>query len=85
MKKEYNFSKGKRGAVVPQKGKARITIFLDNEVIEEFRNKADAAGCGYQTMINEALRQYLNKSAKPVTEDALRQVIREEIRRAAHN
>ena len=85
MKKEYDFSKGKRGVVVSQKGKTRITIFIDNEVIEEFRKRADAAGCGYQTMINEALRQYLDKSEKPVTEATLRQAIREEIRRAAHN
>ena len=85
MKKEYDFSKGKRGVVVSQKGKTRITIFLDNEVIEEFRKRADAAGCGYQTMINEALRRYLDKTEQPVTEAALRQVIREEIKRAAPN
>jgi uncharacterized protein (DUF4415 family) len=85
MKKEYDFSKGKRGPVVPQKGKTRITIYLDNEVIEEFRKRADAAGYGYQTMINEALRQHLLQSGKPVTEAALRQVIREELKRAAHD
>ena len=85
MKKEYDFSKGKRGQVVPQKGKTRITIYLDTEVLEEFRKRADAAGYGYQTMINEALRQQLAQSEKPVTESALRQVIREELKRAAHD
>jgi uncharacterized protein (DUF4415 family) len=85
MKKEYDFSKGKRGPVVSQKGKTRITIYLDNEVLEEFRKRADAAGYGYQTMINEALRQHLLQSEKPVTEAALRQLIREELKRAAHD
>jgi uncharacterized protein (DUF4415 family) len=83
MKKEYNFKKGKRGRVVPQKGKTRITIYLDSDVIEEFRVRADQAGCGYQTMINEALRQYLEKGEKPLSEEVIRQVIREELDRAA--
>ena len=85
MKKEYDFSKGKRGQVVKQKGKTRITMYLDDDVLEEFRARADNAGYGYQTMINEALRQYLNKSEKQMTKSALRQVIREELERAAHN
>ena len=85
MKKEYDFSKGERGQVVKQKGKTRITIYLDNDVIEKFRERSDAAGYGYQTMINDALRDYLNKKEKPVTEAAIRQVIREELERAAHN
>ena len=85
MKKEYDFSKGKRGQVVNQKGKTRITIYLDNDVIEKFRDRSDAAGYGYQTMINEALREYLNKKEEPVSESGIRQVIREELERAAHN
>ena len=85
MKKEYDFKNAKRGAVVPQKGKTRITIYVDNDVLEEFRARADAAGYGYQTMINEILRQYLNKGEKPVDERVLRQVIREELKRAAHD
>jgi uncharacterized protein (DUF4415 family) len=60
MKKEYDFSKGKRGQVVKPKGKTRITIYLDNDVIDKFRRRADSAGYGYQTMINDALREYLN-------------------------
>ena len=83
MKKEYKFKSAKRGPVVPQKGKTRITIFLDNEVIEEFRNRATETGSGYQTMINDALRQYLEKSGKPLSEALIRQVIREELDRAS--
>ncbi len=81
MKKEYNFKNAKRGQVVPQKGKTRITIYLDADVIEEFRARADKAGYGYQTMINEALRQYLKKEEKPLNKEVIRQVIREELDR----
>jgi len=80
MKKEYEFRKGSRGAVVTQKGKTRITIYLDDEVLEEFRERADATGRGYQTTINEALRQYLGKTARPVDEETLRRVLREELK-----
>ena len=59
MRKEYDFSKGKRGVVIPSPGKTRITIMLDDEIIEYFRAKAEAQGTGYQTMINAALRQAL--------------------------
>ena len=83
MKKEYNFKSAKRGPVVPQKGKTRITIYIDNEIIEEFRNRATEAGSGYQTMINDALRQYLEKSGQPLNEALIRQVIREELDRAS--
>jgi len=83
MKKEYNFKSGKRGQVVSQKGKTRITIYLDTDVIEEFRKRADLAGYGYQTMINDALRQYLEKNDKPLNEAVIRQVIREELDRAS--
>jgi uncharacterized protein (DUF4415 family) len=83
MKKEYNFKNAKRGQVAPQKGKTRITIYLDADVIEEFRVRADQAGYGYQTMINEALRQYLEKDEKPLNEEVIRQVIREELARVA--
>lgn len=79
MRKEYDFSKGKRGAVVPQRGKSRITIFLDDEVLEAFRARADDSGRGYQTLINEALREYLDKANAPVDEATLRRVLREEL------
>ena len=85
MKKDYDFSNGKRGQVVKQKGKTRITIYLDNDVIKKFRERSDAAGYGYQTMINEALREYLSKKEEPATAAAIRQVIREELERVAQN
>jgi uncharacterized protein (DUF4415 family) len=80
MRKEYDFSKGKRGPVIPSPGKTRITIMLDNDIIEHFRELADGSGTGYQTEINRALRQYLSTSGQPVTLEAVRQVIREELR-----
>ncbi len=79
MRAEYDFSKGKRGAILPQKGKTRISIFIDNAVLDEFRARAEKAGTGYQTMMNEALREYLSESDHPVTEKALRQILRQEM------
>ena len=79
MKKEYDFSKGKRGAVVKSRGKTRITIHLDDDVIEAFRVKAEAEGRGYQTLINDALRQYLSSAVKPVDSKTLRRILREEL------
>lgn len=67
----------------PQKGKTRITIYLDTDILEEFRARADEAGYGYQTMINETLRKYLEKTGKPLDEDVLRQVIRDELERVS--
>ena len=81
MKKEYSFKAGTRGQVVSPKGKQRITMYLDTDVLDEFRAHADEAGYGYQTMINEALREYLEKTEKPLDESVLRQVIREELER----
>jgi uncharacterized protein (DUF4415 family) len=80
MKKEYDFSKAKRGPIVTPKEKTRITIYLDDDVLEEFRNRSNAVGKGYQTMINEALREYLGKEHGPIDEDTLRRVIREELK-----
>ncbi len=81
MKKEYDFSKAKRGAVIRQPGKTRITIYLDNDLLEAFRERADAAGRGYQTMINEALRGYLGRSAEPPDAATIRRIVREELRK----
>ena len=80
MKKEYNFSKGKRGAVVPApKGKTRITIRIDDDILDWFRGEVEAAGGGnYQTLINQALREYLNQQQQPL-EELLRRVVREEL------
>jgi uncharacterized protein (DUF4415 family) len=84
MKKEYDFSKGKRGPVIqPDPNKVRITIRLDADIIEYFKKKVHKAGGGnYQTMINEALRHYLAKKQEPMNEETLRRVIREELRAA---
>jgi hypothetical protein len=79
MKPEYDFSKGKRGAVIPQKGKTRISIHIDNAILDEFRARAEKAGTGYQTMMNEALRAYLSQVDQPVTEKVLRHVLRQEL------
>jgi BrnA antitoxin of type II toxin-antitoxin system len=79
MRAEYDFSKGRRGAVIPQKGKTRISIFIDNSVLDEFRARAEKAGTGYQTMMNEALRTYLSETDQLVTEKVLRQVLRQEM------
>ena len=79
MKAEYDFSRGKRGALVPQTGKTRITIYIDTAVLDEFRRRAEKAGRGYQTMMNEALKASFAKSEPAVTEAVLRQVIREEV------
>lgn len=80
MKKEYNFSKGKRGAVVPaSKGKTRITIRIDDDILEWFRSEVDAAGGGnYQTLINNALREHITSQQEPI-EVILRRVVREEL------
>lgn len=79
MKAEYDFSKAKRGAVLPQKGKTRISIYIDNAVLDAFRERAVAAGTGYQTMMNEALRSYLSEAGQPMTEKMLREVLRQEM------
>ena len=79
MKAEYDFSKGKRGPVIPQKGKTRISIFIDNAILSEFRSRAEKAGTGYQTMMTEALRAFLAKTDVPVTAEVLRHVLREEM------
>jgi uncharacterized protein (DUF4415 family) len=82
MKAEYDFSEAKRGAVIPQTGKTRITIYIDDDVLETFRARSDAAGKGYQTIMNEALREYLDKVKQPLDEETLRRVIQEELRAA---
>jgi uncharacterized protein (DUF4415 family) len=82
MEAEYDFSRGKRGAIDPTPaGKTRITIRLDDEILEWFREQAHSAGGGnYQTMINEALRQHIQQSHE-LLEETLRRVVREELKR----
>ncbi len=79
MRKEYDFSKGKRGPAVPSPGKTRITIMLDNDIIEAFRERAEVRGIGYQTAINEALRAALNEENVPLTVGKLREILRQEL------
>jgi len=81
MRKEYDFSKGKRGAVIKTRGKTRITIHLDDDVINAFRVKAEEASRGYQTLINDALRQHLTTTGKPVDSRTLRRILREELKK----
>jgi uncharacterized protein (DUF4415 family) len=57
MRQEYDFSKGKRGAIIPSHEKTRITIYLDNEILDRFREQAEAAEIGYQTLINQVLKE----------------------------
>ena len=80
MKSKYDFKKAKRGAVAPiPKGKTRITIRIDDDVLDWFREQVDRAGGGnYQSLMNEALRQYLRDAKEPL-EATLRRVIREEL------
>jgi uncharacterized protein (DUF4415 family) len=84
MQDEYDFSHGKRGAVVaPPAGKTRITIRLDDEVLDWFRREVHRAGGGnYQTLINTVLREYVRDQHEPL-EETLRRVLREELRNAA--
>ena len=84
MKREYDFSKAERGAVVAvPKGKTRITIRLDDEILAWFRDQVERAGGGnYQSVINEVLRQHIQQAREPL-EKIIRRVIREELSRAS--
>jgi Arc/MetJ family transcription regulator len=82
MRSEYDFSKARRGpVVVVPKGKTRITIRLDDDLLEWFKRRVTAAGGGnYQTMINEALHHFVTSRDQSM-EVLLRRVVREELRR----
>jgi uncharacterized protein (DUF4415 family) len=85
MKTQYDFSEGKRGRILPPEpepeGKTRITIRLDRDIVDHFFEMAEHSGgaTGYQSLINAALREYLDGKA-PKFEDALRRIIREELK-----
>jgi uncharacterized protein (DUF4415 family) len=83
MRKEYDFSRAKRGPVVAvPKGKTRITIRIDDDLLEWFRQQVHAAGGGnYQSLINAALRTHVDERKRPL-EAVLRRVVREELKRA---
>jgi uncharacterized protein (DUF4415 family) len=82
MQEEYDFSNGTRGPVVSvPSGKTRITIRIDDDILEWFRQQVEQQGGGnYQTMMNTALREYINQHA---LEDMLRRIVREELRKTA--
>ena len=82
MKKEYDFSHGRRGAIVPSgRGKTRITIRIDDDVLQWFRDRVHRAGGGsYQTSINDALRAFIASQDSDL-EDTLRRILREELPR----
>jgi hypothetical protein len=88
MRKEYDFTKGRRGPVVGSPGKTRITTMLDDDIIEYFRSRAEAEGTGYQTMINAALREVVGDATgratddRPVTIASVRELLREELDRS---
>ena len=87
MKQSYDFGKGRRGRIAPPepeaRGKTRITIRIDDDLMDHFLKAAEASGgaVGYQTLINDALRQYVEGKA-PKIEDTLRRIVREEMRAA---
>jgi uncharacterized protein (DUF4415 family) len=84
MREEYDFKGARRGRVVPpEPGKTRITIRIDDDVLDWFRAKVHEAGGGsYQTLINQALRDHIRQNSKPL-EEVIRMVVREELDRAA--
>lgn len=84
MTDEYDFSKGKRGAIDPLgPGKMRITIQLDTDIVDWFRDEVDMLGGGnYQIFINRALREHIQRQQEPL-EVILRRVVREELQSVA--
>jgi uncharacterized protein (DUF4415 family) len=82
VKKEYDFSRGKRGAIDPiPPGKTRITIRIDDDVLNWFRRQVHSRGGGnYQTMMNNALREFIQQH-KESLEEIVRRVVKEEIRK----
>ena len=82
MKKVYDFSKAKRGAVISTPGKTRITIYMDDAILKRFKAQSEKSGKGYQTLINAALNSFLGLTEQPVTQELVRKIVREEL--AAH-
>ena len=79
MKKEYDFSQGKRGAAVSQSGKTRITMYLDDTIVKRFKAQSEKTGKGYQTLINDALNAYLKLKQESLTAEMVRKIVREEL------
>jgi uncharacterized protein (DUF4415 family) len=79
MKKAVDFSRGRRGTVQSTRGKTRITIYLDDEIIEKFKALSEQTGKGYQTLINEALAAHGAERPKTLTAAQVRKIVREEL------
>jgi uncharacterized protein (DUF4415 family) len=80
MKAEYDFSKARRGQAVPTSGKTRVTMYLDDAIVERFKTLSAKTGKGYQTLINEALAA--SAIEPPVTASQVRKIVREELEAA---
>ncbi|WP_321781689.1 BrnA antitoxin family protein [Paraburkholderia sp. J94] len=74
MTDTHDFSEAKRGPIVDSKGKTRITIMLDDDILQAFRERARVEGKGYQTLINDALRNALKAKQEPEILAALKQI-----------
>lgn len=79
MKAEYDFSQANRGAVIPQVGKTRVVIFVDDDILGMLQKQGDQNGKGYQHLINDALRAYLNEPKPVLNQEVSRQVLQEEL------
>ena len=80
MSKTPDLSKAKRGPVLSNSGKTRVTMYLDNDVLGAFRDEAEQLGVGYQTLINQTLKKHLTRD-KPLDARTVRKIIREELGR----
>jgi uncharacterized protein (DUF4415 family) len=84
MKKEYDFSRGKRGPAISTQGKTCITIYLDNATFNRFKAESERTGKGYQTLINEALAKSAGTFARPATAAEVRDIVRAELAHHIH-
>lgn len=82
MKTNDDMTNAKRGAVVAPQGKTRITIYLDDAVLTNFKAQSELSGKGYQTLINETLSVAMAENNAPVTVASLRKILREELHAA---
>jgi uncharacterized protein (DUF4415 family) len=80
MSKAVDFSRGRKGAVLSTRGKTRITIYLDDQIIERFKALSEQTGKGYQTLINEALAAHGPESSNALTAAQVRKIVREELK-----
>jgi uncharacterized protein (DUF4415 family) len=78
--REYDFSKGRRGAVIPHRGKTRITVWIDTDTLNWFKDMAEREGCGYQTAMNDALHTYTQQTHKTIQE-IVREAVRDELKK----